>query len=145
MQTRFVVLSVVAGVLSDSQAATDRGAAASRKVESDFQQIARDIGAARELLQQANATTDLQSAHVKNIVESLREIKVATSENAVRAGHFAEFTQTLGTQTVQFSADAEILTGFLGQQKTEARPAPNNQRKKESSAGTGVVASGSFV
>jgi methyl-accepting chemotaxis protein len=131
-------------VLADSQTATDRGAEASRKVESDFQQIARDIASARELLQQANATTDQQSAHVRMIVESLREIKVATSENATRASHFAEFTQTLGSHAGQFSADAVTLTSFLGQKNNGNGLDPEKNRSPKSAAAASLtVASGS--
>jgi len=139
------VVKETATVLADSQTATDRGAAASRKVESDFQQIARDIAAARELLQQANVTTERQSAHVRNIVESLREIKVATSENAVRAGHFAAFTQTLGTQAGQFLADAFVLSDFLGQKRTEIDSVNSMPGQMASSTVSRMVASGSLV
>ena len=139
------VVKETAAVLADSQTATDRGAEASRKVETDFQQIAQDIASIRELLQQATTTTEKQSSHVRLIVECLGEMKVATMSNAERASHFAEFTQTLGAQARQFAVDALILTDFLGQNRKSGESAPRKKHSQNSETSESLTSTVSCV
>lgn len=113
------VAKETADLLANSQETTGRGLEASRMVEKDFQQITRDVASARTLLQEADRVAAQQNEHVHLIVKCLGEINLATADNAGRARHFAEFTQVLDFQSEQFATDAHLLSGFLGQTRTE--------------------------
>jgi methyl-accepting chemotaxis protein len=124
------VAKETAEVLAESQATTNRGVEASGLVERDFQQIARDIAAVRALLQNADTAADRQREFVRLIIESLREIKEASTENAGRAERFAEFAHTLGDQAAEFTDDAATLSLFLGQTE-KARGSEREQQKQQ--------------
>jgi hypothetical protein len=101
-------------VLAKAQVSTKRSAEASRQVETDFREIAKDINTVRTLLQKTDETTSRQIEHVRQMVESLREISSATADNASRASRFAELTHELGERAENFFADAALLESFVG-------------------------------
>jgi len=119
------VAKETAAVLAQSQVTTQRGVEASGHVESDFRQIARDIGQVRSLLQKTDETTARQIEHVRQIVSSLHEISVATTDNAARASRFAGLTNELGERAAGFVDDAAMLAEFLGQTRSRDVRAPD--------------------